>query len=72
MSKLTKEQQFDILRRLMGYVQNGSNDSVSMYQDEATSTYHVRVGTGLRSKAYWGDSLEEAIAKANAATPTDT
>ena len=48
------------LRELMGYVQNGSDETVSLFQDDATMDYMLRVG----KKTYWGHSLENVIAKA--------
>lgn len=48
------------LRELMGYVQNGSDTTVSLFQDDATRDYILRVG----KKRYWGHSLENVIEKA--------
>ena len=48
------------LRELMGYVQNGSDETVSLFQDDATMDYMLRVG----KKTYWGLSLENVIEKA--------
>ena len=48
------------LRELMGYVQNGSDETVSLFQDDATMDYMLRVG----KKTYWGNSLESVIIKA--------
>jgi hypothetical protein len=48
------------LKELMGYVQNGSDTTVSLFQDDATMDYMLRVG----KKTYWGHSLENVIAKA--------
>lgn len=53
------------LRELMGYVENGSETDVKLYQDDATRTYHVKVG----KEDHWGDTLLEAIEKAYVATP---
>ena len=47
------------LRELMGYVQNGSEETVSLFQDDATMDYMLRVG----KKTYWGLSLENVIEK---------
>lgn len=45
------------LRALMGYVQNGTHETVKLYQDDATMSFYVHVG-----KQYgYGDSLGEAI-----------
>ena len=48
------------LRELMGYVQNGSETKVSLFQDDATMDFMLRVG----KKTYWGNSLESVIIKA--------
>ena len=53
-------QTLKILRELMGYVQNGSDETVSLFQDDATMDYMLRVG----KKTYWGLSLENVIEKA--------
>lgn len=51
---------FKNLRHLMGYVQDGSQDSVTLFQDDATSDYFVKVG----KQSFFGTSLNEAIDKA--------
>ncbi len=48
------------LRELMGYVQNGSDETVSLFQDDATMDFMLHVG----NKTYWGLSLENVIEKA--------
>jgi len=48
------------LRELMGYVQDGSDTTVSLFQDDATMDFMLRVG----KKTYWGLSLENVIEKA--------
>ena len=48
------------LQELMGYVQNGSEETVSLFQDDATMNFILRVG----KKMYWGNSLENVIEKA--------
>ena len=53
-------QTLNSLRKLMGYVQNGSDETVSLFQDDATMDYMLRVG----KKTYWGLSLENVIEKA--------
>lgn len=45
------------INRLCGFVQNGSNEVLKIYQDEATRTWHVSRG----NRAYWGDSLRQAL-----------
>lgn len=49
------------IRALMGYVQNGSDTVVTLFQDDTTHTYHVKVG---KDNSYWGDSMKQAIDKA--------
>ncbi|HYE38182.1 hypothetical protein [Methylocaldum sp.] len=51
------------LRRLCGYVQDGSAETVSIYQDDATRDWGVRVGTAFtgRDRNYHGISFEEAL-----------
>ena len=48
------------LEELMGYVQDGSDTTVSLFQDDATMDFMLRVG----KKMYWGRSLENVIDKA--------
>ena len=48
------------LKELMGYVQNGSDETVYLFQNDATMDYILRVG----KKTYWGFSLENVIEKA--------
>lgn len=48
------------LRELMGYIQNSSDTMVSLFQDDATMSFMLRVG----KSTYWGNSLENVIEKA--------
>lgn len=59
------------LRDLMGYVQNASDTVVTLFQDDATRSYFVKVGQGNQEKSYFGETLEEAIDKAYEAQPKD-
>jgi len=59
---------FKGLQRLMGYVQNGSETTVTLFQDDATYSYHVKIG---QRSSYWGGSLREALEKAIEATPKE-
>lgn len=54
------------LRILCGYVENGSDTAVTVFQDDATTTWCVRVGLAFSSTArrYYGSSMDEAFAKA--------
>ena len=56
----TGDAAYENLRRCCGYVQNGSQTTVTIGQDDATNTFHVKVG----SRAYWGESLSQALEKA--------
>lgn len=55
-----KVKAFDNLRKCCGCVQNGSEMTVVIAQDDATRTFVVRVG----ENASYGDTLQEALAKA--------
>lgn len=48
------------LRKLCGYLQNGSDVTVKLSQDDACHTYHLYVGKTM----YWGNSFEECVDKA--------
>ena len=58
-----RSEQFQMIVNLMGYVQNGTETTVKLFQDDATMDYHVTVG---ENESEWGRSLAEALAKANA------
>ncbi len=47
------------LENQMGHVQNGSDTTVALFQDDATYTYHVRVG----KTTHYGQDLFEALMK---------
>lgn len=49
------------LRELCGYVENGSEQSVTIFQDDATRTWHLRIG---KFKTYWAEGFEAVIHKA--------
>lgn len=57
----SKARTFSELRDILGYVENGTDVSVRIYQDDATRTWHVHVG----QKGYYADSLQAAIRKAH-------
>ncbi len=65
---MSKEEMYNAVRMLMGYVQNGSARSVTLFQDDATNTYHVKLS---KDKSYWGDSMAEALTKAVKDNPED-
>jgi hypothetical protein len=47
------------LRRLAGYLQDGSHETIKLYQDDATGSYFVQVG----NKSNYGTSFSEALNK---------
>ena len=47
----------DRLRILCGYVENGSDTSVKVYQDDATKDWVVRVG----NKGYYASTMMDAF-----------
>lgn len=51
---------FDKLRNLMGYVENGTETVVKIFQDEATKDYFVK----LRGESYHGRTLSIALENA--------
>ncbi len=53
-----------LIRALMGYVENGSEQAVKLFQDDATKAYFVTTGSTRNPRSYFGSSLEEAIDKA--------
>ncbi len=59
----------DGLRRLCGYVEDSSDESVGIYQDDATRDWTVRVGPSLspRAKLFHGHSMIAALDAAIAA-----
>jgi hypothetical protein len=52
------------LRNLMGYVENGSEQTVALFQDAATMDFFVKTRVHRKENTYWGHSLREAIQKA--------
>ena len=59
------EQQVKMLQALCGYVEDGSSDSVTISQDDATGTWHITVGySPRRRKSFWGESFDEVFLKA--------
>jgi len=52
---------FDKLKRLCGYVENGSDTTVKVFQDDATREWFVRVGKAPMDKVSFGPSLLAAI-----------
>jgi len=62
---LEKAAAFDKLRECMGYVQNSSEQTVMLFQDDATRDYFVQCVVGKKSETYFGDTLFAAIDKAH-------
>lgn len=59
------EQQMKTLRALCGHIEDGSNDSVTLSQDDATGTWHITVGYSPRSrKSFWDESFDGVFLKA--------
>ena len=55
-------QAFDRLRRACGYVENGTSETVKIYQDDATREWVVTIGqTPRNTRHYYGPSLTDAI-----------
>lgn len=61
--KMTPDQILDGLRNLCGYVENGSDTKVAIYQDDATKTWTVSVGM-RKFKNYHGESMSQALIEA--------
>lgn len=61
------------LRRLCGYVENGSDTAVTIFQDDATRGWCVRVGidTNLRAPRFYGDGFLDTLDAAIAGTPKE-
>lgn len=51
------------LRNLQGHWQDGSGETIKLFQDDATRTFHITVG----KKSWWGNSFEAAIDAAKGA-----
>lgn len=60
---------FDTLRRLCGYVENGTDVTVRICQDDATKTWIVGLGHPASGLKWCGECLRTALAKAGAANP---
>lgn len=72
MSKYTETQLLAGLLELCGHVQNGSDTTVKLFQDDATFTYHVKVGDGMpgcQPRSYYGEGWRGVITEAIDADP---
>lgn len=56
-----KAELFDMIRNLMGYVENGTDTSVTLFQDDATRWFTVAIGRSHERKGESAPGLEEAI-----------
>ena len=56
-SLLRQDLRLCALRDAMGYVQNGSNTTVKISQDDATRAFHLSTGEGGHNQ-YYSDSLD--------------
>ena len=54
---LTDTQRLDALRTLCGYVENGSDTTVNIYQDDATKDWIVRCGR----EYFYGNCFRSAL-----------
>lgn len=62
---------FDVIRRLCGYVENGSDTVVTICQDDATKEWMVKVGAGRQPRYFHGPDLNAALHAADEGTPHD-
>lgn len=71
--KSVSEARLDALRKLCGYVENGSSDVVHISQDDATKDWIISTGElGKPNRPWWhGSSFGEAIDNAAKDTPND-
>lgn len=56
----TKADALDFIRESMGYVQNGTGQTVKLFQDDATNSYFFVSG----DRSYFADSFISAITEA--------
>lgn len=60
---IRKAEMFDMIRNLMGYIENGTDTSVTLFQDDATRWFTVAIGRSHERKGESAPSLETAIRK---------
>lgn len=58
-----KAELFDMIHNLMGYIENGTDTSVTLFQDDATRWFTVAIGRSHERKGESAPSLEAAIRK---------
>ena len=57
-----KMKTLDKLRALMGYVENGTEQTLSIFQDDATGTYHIKAkNMGKEIWSEWHNTFEGVI-----------
>jgi len=61
------EETINLLRYCLGYVENGSSRSLSIFQDEMTKEWVIHVGDSGKRRMYVGNSFDEVIRKAGEA-----
>lgn len=59
---MSNDERMKALRRLCGYVENGSDTTVKIYQDDATRSWCVDVGRRWYHGPTMLDALDAAIA----------
>jgi hypothetical protein len=52
------------LHAIIGYVENGSEQTMRLFQDDATKDFLIIVGPEKRSRRYFASSLQQVIDKA--------
>ncbi len=63
----SKARSFSELRDVIGYIENGGGQSIKIFQDDATGTWHLHVIQHFGGvHEYWADSLQGVIEKAHA------
>lgn len=60
LARLFDELFADRVHELIGYVENGTDTTLKVFQDDATRTFHVHIG----KREYWDSSLTAALHKA--------
>lgn len=51
-------------RNVVGYVENGSDASVTLFQDDATKSWHLRVNNSTYSRKEFHGTLDEVLNEA--------
>ncbi len=49
------------LRELCGYVENGTSDVVTLFQDDATKAWILKLGTGGNVRTFSASSIAQVI-----------